>query len=110
MEGKKLRGRPKGSKNKPKSDEEKPVRNPAQLKFNFFPKGRPKGKKNKNTPIKPMVMPKGLRLKNYENKLSSMGVYVSGTADQYGRILEQFVNDKNEWDLRPTGHCISVYH
>lgn len=49
-------------------------------------------------------------IRRYENKLSSMGVYVSGIADQYGRILEEFVNDKNELDLRPTGHCISVYH
>jgi hypothetical protein len=102
-----MAGRPKGSKNKEKQILE--FIDPNQLYLNLFPIGRPKGSK-KNKRIKAGPAPKGLRLKLYESRPSSMGGFASGVADQYGRILEHFVNDKNEWDLRPTGHCISVYH
>jgi hypothetical protein len=38
--------------------------------------------------------PKGLRLKANDN-----GTFT----DQYGRVLERYVNDKGQEDLRPTG-------
>lgn len=68
--------------------------------------GRPKGsrKKVRSSNIK------GLRLKYYSDMPSSEGGAVSGHSDQYGRILEQFVNSKGENDLRPTGHCIAARH
>jgi hypothetical protein len=110
MEEIKRRGRPKGSKNKQEYGEAKKKRIPGQLKLNLFPTGRPKGSKKKVTHVKGGAAPKGLRLKMYENVLSDQGVIVSGTADQYGRILEAYVNEKGEWDLKPSGHCIAARH
>ena len=82
-----------------------------QLKLSLFAIGRPKGIKNKKEArIKSMKAPSGLRFKEYYNVPSSEGGLVSGISDQYGRIMEHYVNDKNEWDIRPSGHCIAARH
>jgi hypothetical protein len=99
-------GRKKGGKNKPKNES-------GQLLLDLFPVGRPKGSRNKNNKdvrIKPMSAPSGLRLKEYNNVPSSEGGLVSGISDQYGRIMQHYVNEKNEWDIRPSGHCIAARH
>lgn len=98
-------GRKKGGKNKQDLG--------GQLLLDLFPIGRPKGSKNKNNEnarVKPMSPPNGLRLKHYENVPSSNGGLVSGVSDQYGRIMQHYVNEKNEWDMRPSGHCIAARH
>jgi len=68
--------------------------------------GRPKGSRKR---VKSSSY-KGLRLKFYSDMPSSEGGEVSGQSDQYGRILEPFVNSKGENDIRPTGHCIAARH
>ena len=65
--------------------------------------GRPRKHPVKVTKIR------GLRLKFYSDEPSDDGSVVSGIADQYGRVMEQFHNGKN-WDVRPTGRCIYVNH
>ena len=85
-----------------------------QLRLALFPVGRPKLNKNKKEAkenrVKPMKAPSGLRLKQYDNVPSSEGGLVSGVSDQYGRIMEYYVNERNEWDIRPSGHCIAARH
>lgn len=66
--------------------------------------GRPRGRR-KNS-----IKAKELRIEFYSDMPSSKGGVVSGAADQYGRILESFVNIKGENDIRPTGHCIAANH
>jgi len=66
--------------------------------------GRPKGKPKRAKALK------GIRLKYYSDMPSSEGGAVSGNSDQYGRILEHFVNSQGENDIRPTGHCIAARH
>jgi len=73
-----------------------------------MPAGRPKG--SKSAKLKPSKQQRGLRLEFYSDMPSSKGGIVSGIADQYGRVLEQFVNENNQIDLRPTGHSIAVRH
>lgn len=70
---------------------------------------RPKGSKNKRRKIR-RAKCKGLRIAIYTDMPSSLGGSVSGYADQFGRILEEFTNSKGELDIRPTGHCIAARH
>jgi hypothetical protein len=69
--------------------------------------GRPKGSRKKPCGVSNVKM---LRLKAYTNVLADNGQIISATADQYGRVMEAFINDKNEHDIRPTGVCIAAYH
>lgn len=71
--------------------------------------GRPKGSKNRRTKVR-RAKCKGLRIEYYQDMPSSMGGVITGFADQYGRILEEFKNSKGELDIRPTGHSIAARH
>ncbi len=71
--------------------------------------GRPKGSRGKNKKIV-RAKAKNLRLNFYGDVPSSMGGSVSGIADQYGRILEEYINSMGQLDLRPTGHCVAAKH
>ncbi len=55
-----------------------------------------KSPKKKTAPIKS----KGLRLIIQDSEI----------VDQYGRILEEYTNDKGKKDLRPTGRCTYARH
>lgn len=74
-----------------------------------MPAGRPKGSKNKTKKLR-RAKCKGLRIAFYQDMPSSLGGSVTGPADQYGRVLEEFTNEKGELDIRPTGHCIAARH
>lgn len=67
--------------------------------------GRPKSSKTKSCPP-----PKGLRLRFYKNVLADNGEIVSGTADQYGRLMKTFVDENGYNDIGPTGICITATH
>lgn len=97
-------GRKKGGKNKPKDMS-------GQLLLDLFPKkmGRP-AKSPDDKKINPSKGASGLRFKEYLNVESSNGGLISGISDQYGRIMTHFVNEKNEWDIKPSGHSISARH
>tara|TARA_R110000796_G_scaffold108862_1_gene220035 strand:- start:997 stop:1197 length:201 start_codon:yes stop_codon:yes gene_type:complete len=60
--------------------------------------------------VKPMKPFKGLRLKFYADAVTDNGSIVSGIADQFGRLMEQFVDEENRWDVKPTGLAIYVNH
>ncbi len=98
-------GRPKGSFKEKKSKEF----DSDQLKLALFPVGRPKGSFKDKKP-KGFAPVQGLRFRVYHNVLCSEGTIISGTSDQYGRIMEPYVNDKNQWDIKPTGKTISAHH
>lgn len=53
----------------------------------------------KTKKIKPTKI-KGLRL------ITRDGLLI----DQYGRILESYINEKGQNDLRPTGRCTYAHH
>jgi hypothetical protein len=74
--------------------------------------GRPKGSKNKKGTLSkmPKLHLKRLRLKFYSDMPSSKGGSISGIADQYGRVMEEYMNEKGFWDVRVTGHCIAARH
>lgn len=96
-------GRKKGGKNQSKVG--------GQLLLDLFPKkmGRP-AKSPDDKKINPSKGTSGLRFKEYLNVESSKGGLISGISDQYGRIMVHFVNEKNEWDIKPSGHSISARH
>ena len=73
-------------------------------------RGRKPGQKNGG--LKKFKGPKtrGLRFKYYSNVLTSKGSIMSGHADQYGRLMEEFENDKNAFDIKPNGHSIRANH
>lgn len=72
--------------------------------------GRPKGVKNKSLKSYRGPVIRGLRFEYYSDMPSSKGGSISGFADQYGRVMEQFVNEQNAIDIRPSGHCIAARH
>lgn len=106
-------GRKKGGKNN--TQEEQEQLDPNQLKLALFPVGRPRlslreKKERREKKPKGFAPVQGLRLKSYENVLCSEGTVISGISDQYGRIMEPYVNDKNQWDIMPTGKTIAARH
>lgn len=83
-----------------------------QLSLDFFPKkkmGRPK-KNPSDSKINAAKTTAGLRLKFYENVLCNSGELISGFADQYGRVMTQFINTDNAFDIKPSGLCIAARH
>jgi hypothetical protein len=68
---------------------------------------RPKGSFKRG---KKALIHKGMRLKSYSDMPSSEGGAVSGFADQYGRVMVEFVNSKGELDIKPAGQCIASRH
>ena len=72
--------------------------------------GRPKGSRNSGGRKRRTPICSGLRLKYYEDMPSCDGGARSGYADQYGRIMEFFMNEKGDWDIKPSGFCIAVKH
>ncbi len=97
-------GRKKGGKNKPKNLG-------GQLSLDLFPKKMGRTTKSPDDKkIRPAKSTSGLRFKEYLNVPSSRGGLISGVSDQYGRIMIHFVNEKNEWDIKPSGHSIAARH
>ena len=52
----------------------------------------------------------GLRLEYYFHSPCCNGGSASGYADQYGRLMEIYINDKKIVDYKPSGLSIFVNH